>query len=515
MIRICKINRGAFSCVGGFVPILPLLLILLLFSLCLPPNTAAYDLEKSVRRYTLKNGLKVLLMERRLSPTVSLCIRHQVGAVDENDGKTGTAHFLEHMMFKGTKTIGTLDYKKEKPILAAIAKTGRELDLEKMKGAKADAKRIASLSDQRRILQEKAKTLTVSDEIDRLYTENGGTDSNASTGQDLTTYHVSLPSNKIELWARIESDRIKNPVFREFYSERDVVMEERRQRVESDPEGKLYEQFLAAAFIAHPYRRPVLGWPSDMRFLDADYMEEFFKRYHAPNNTVIAIVGDINPAATMRIIEKYFGSILPQKPAPTLTTEEPPQKEERRVNVLFDASPQVAIGYHKPAPPDRDDYTLDMAAEILARGRTSRLYKLLVEKMRIAQSVHTFNGLPGSKYPNLFAIFAKPLNPHTVSEVETAIYSEIEKLKKEPVSEREMEKTRNQMKADYVRDLNSNSGLANKLSYYEALMGDFRYATDYLAMIEKITSNDIMQAAKKYLNRENRTVAAIVGKGQE
>ncbi len=500
---------------SGFRNILLLLLILWCSSLLVPPNSQGYDLEKSVRRVTLKNGMKVLMLERHLSPTVSLYIRHRVGAVDEIDGKTGTAHFLEHMMFKGTKTIGTRNYKKEKPILDEIAKTGSALDLERMKGAKADAKRIASLAERLQGLQEKAKKLIISDEIDRLYTENGGVDINASTGQDLTTYHVSLPSNKLELWARIESDRIRNPVFREFYSERDVVMEERRQRVESDPDGKLYEQFLAAAFVAHPYRRPVLGWPSDMRFLDPEHMATFFRQYHAPNNTVVAVVGDIDPARTLKLIERYFGPIPAQTVAPSPVTEEPPQKEERRVTVYFDANPQVTIGYHKPGPPDRDDYTLDMTAEILARGRTSRLYKLLVENMRIAESVYTVNGTPGSRYPNLFAIFAKPLAPHTVAEVETAIYAELDRLKREPVSQREMEKTRNQMKADYVRDLNSNSGLASKLSYYEAIMGDFRYATEYLAMIEKITTDDIMQTAKKYFTPENRTVAAIVGKGRE
>lgn len=501
--------------ISKIIAISLLFLIAIVPSFPLSQTAAAYDLEKNVHRFILKNGLTVLLMQRHLSPTVSFYIRHKVGAVDEIDGKTGTAHFLEHMMFKGTKTIGTRNHKREKPLLDSIAKTGRAMDRERMKGAKADKKRIATLSGQLQKLQEKEKKLIVSDEIDRLYTENGGTDVNASTGYDLTSYQVSLPSNKIELWARIESDRIKNPVFREFYSERDVVMEERRQRVESNPDGKLYELFLAAAFIAHPYRRPILGWPSDMRFLDAEHMEQFFKQFHAPNNTVIAIVGDLNPARTMRIVEKYFGSIPPQKSAPALITEEPPQREERRVEIIFDASPQVAIGYHKPAPPDPDDYAMDMLAEILARGRTSRLYKLLVEKMRIVQSVYAINGLPGSKYPNLFALFAKPLNPHTVSEIEAAIYTELDALKTKPVTDRELEKTRNQLKADYVRDLNSNYGMASKLSYYEALMGDYRYVTDYLAVIEKISADDIMRVAKKYLNRENRTVTAIIGKGQE
>ena len=256
-------------------------------------NAFAYDLEKHVKEFTLANGLRILIVERHLSPTVSLYIRYKVGAVDEADGRTGTAHFLEHMLFKGTKTIGTKDYLKEKKLLAERDVTINALDFEKLMGDKGDKKKIAQLQYQLENIRKKAKTCVVENEIDRLYKENGGTDLNASTGYDLTTYHVSLPSNKIELWARIEADRMSNPVFREFYSEREVVMEERRQTIESDPERKLMELFLAGAFIVHPYRRPIIGWASDMPFLNIDYMESFFKTYHSPNNTVIAVVGDI------------------------------------------------------------------------------------------------------------------------------------------------------------------------------------------------------------------------------
>ncbi len=247
-----------------------LLLVSILFSFCIYGTGFSYDLEKRVSKHTLANGLKILLVERHLSPIVSFYIRHRVGAVDDADGRTGTAHILEHMLFKGTKTIGAKNYAKEEKVLKSIAKTGRALDLEKKKGKDADKSRIESLTGELEALQNRHKELFVENEIDRLYTENGADDINASTGQDLTSYHTSLPSNKIELWARIEADRMANPVFRQFYSERDVVMEERRQRIESNPEGQLYEQFLAAAFIAHPYRRPIIGWASDIRFLDIE-----------------------------------------------------------------------------------------------------------------------------------------------------------------------------------------------------------------------------------------------------
>jgi predicted Zn-dependent peptidase len=342
--------------------------------------------------------------------------------------------------------------------------------------------------------------------------ENGGENVNASTGQDLTTYHVSLPSNKIELWARIEADRMTRPVFRGFYTERNVVMEERKQRIESEPEGQLYEQFLAAAYIAHPYRRPILGWPADMKFLSLDYMETFFKRYHAPNNTIIAVVGDIVPANTLEIIKKYFGAIPSRHLDPSPITEEPPQKGERRVYIVSDANPQMIIGYHKPTMPDYDDYVFDVIECILSKGRTSRFYKVLVEEKTFAESVHAVNGLPGAKYNNLFAIFAKPRHPHTSAELESAIYDEIEILKTKSVTEKELQKVKNQIKADFIRNLNSNSGLANLLSYFEAVTGSYEYITDHIKVIERVTSDDIMRVAKKYLTPDNRTVAKLVYK---
>ncbi len=469
----------------------------------------SYDLEKRVREFTLKNGLKVLMLERHLSPTVSFYIRHRAGAVDEISGRTGTAHLLEHMMFKGTKTIGTKNFKEEKKILDEIRRVGNAFDMERVKGNTADKEKLKRLSQQLKNLQKRGKKWIVGNEIGRLYTENGGVNLNASTGQDLTTYHVSLPSNKIELWARIASDRMTNPVFREFYSERDVVMEERKQTTESVPDRKLTEQFLASAFTAHPYRRPVLGWASDMRFLNIDYTREFFKAYYAPNNTVIAVVGDISPDVTIDIIKKYFGAIPHQELPLSHITKEPEQKGEKRTELIYDASPRIIIGYHKPTLPSFDDYVFDVIDSILSRGRTSRLFKKLVEEKGIAESVNTTNGITGARFPNLFAIFATPRHPHTNKEVENAIYEELEKLKSEPVTRREIEKIKNRLKTDLIKGLNSNSGLASKLSYFEAVTGDFRYITDHINVIEKITPEDIMKTAKKYFNQNNRTVAVL------
>ena len=483
-------------------------LFFFLFSYSKPCD--AYDLTDRVKEFTLENGLTVLIVERHTGPTVSLYISHPTGATDEGDGHTGTAHFLEHLRFKGTETIGTRNFNEEKQILRKVHETGIALDREEIKGDSADGQRVKELRERLETLQAEAEKWSVPGEIDRLYTENGGGDLNASTGQDITTYHVSLPANRIELWARIESDRLANPVFREFYSERKVILEERKQRVASDPGGKLLEQFLSTAFMVHPYRRPILGWAPDMRFLDLDYTRQFFRTHYAPNNTTITIVGDVSPEGVMKIIRRYFGPLPPQKIPVGRVTEEPVQQGERRTQVVFDAAPRIIIGYHKPTLPSFDDLVFDVIDTILSEGRTSRFFKVLVKEKGIASEVKTASGYPGARYPNLFVIFAEPVSPHTTGELEGAIYEELDRLKRERVALQELEKAKNRLKADILRGLSTNSGLAGMLSYYETVAGDWRYITTFLDLLEKVTPEDIMTIAKKYLNRHNRTVAELV-----
>jgi predicted Zn-dependent peptidase len=491
----------------SFTIILALIVFFVLVS-----SSFGFDLESKVIKTKLKNGITVLMLERHISPTVSLYIRHRVGAVDEVEGESGAAHFLEHMMFKGTKSIGTRNYPAEKKILEAIEKTGNALDKEKQKGAKADEQIIQKLITQFKKLQDQQKKYFIPNEIDRLYTENGGLDMNASTGHDVTTYQVSLPSNKIELWARIESDRLMNPVFREFYTERDVIMEERRQRVESDPQGKLYEQFLLTAYRVHPYRKPVLGWTEDMKNLTPDSVNKIFRKYKAPESIVIAVVGDINPQKTLRLIEKYFWLVPASVEKKMEIPAEPKQTEERRITVNFDANPMMIIGYHKPAAPAYKDYVFDVVETILTKGRTSRLYNLLVTEMGIAESVSASNGTPGTKYPNLFTIFAAPRNRHTNAQLEEVILSEIEKLKTDQISDEELAKAKNQIKMAYIQGLDSNSEIASTISYYEVLLGDYKYFANYLNVIDKVTAADIQNAARLYFNRENRTIAQLTKK---
>ncbi len=485
-------------------------LSLLWLALFLPPPEAySVSLEDRVKEYTLENGMKVLLLERHQSPTLSLYIRFRVGAVDENMGMTGTAHLLEHMLFKGTKTLGTKNYAEEEKILSRIDSVALALESQKSKDEKADKEFVKYLEESLKSLQSEHKRWVVKDEIGLLYSENGAVGFNAMTGQDTTTYVVSLPSNRLELWARIESDRLLNPVLREFYSERDVVMEERRRSIDSQPGGKLVENFLAASFMAHPYGRPVIGWPSDIAHLEKAPTEDYFRTFYSPENTVLAVVGDLQPESTMDMIRKYFERIPRQVLPPPLKTREPQQQGERRVRVEDDANPELIIGFHKPNPPHPDDAVCEIIEGILSSGRTSRFYRHLVEKEKIAVSASASNGFPGERYPNLFALFAAPRYPHTVAELEKALLSELERLKSEPVSERELQKIKNQIQTELLRNLDSNSRLAFWLSYGQSVFGDWKYVLERMKSYDRITAEDVLRVARKYFIATNRTVATL------
>jgi len=467
------------------------------------------DLESRVVEETLPNGMRVIVLPRHQSPTVSLSMQFRVGAAQEAEGASGLAHLLEHMMFKGTRTLGTRDWAAERPLLERIEAIVDDLDAQRRKGPGADAAQVQALEARLAAVQQEARAFVVKDEIDAIYVANGSHDFNASTGVDITTYKISLPANRLPLWARIESERLREPVMREFYSEREVVREERRQSYENDPSRKLMELLFASAFIAHPYRRPVIGWDGDVRFLRAPAAERFFRTWYAPNNTVLAAVGDLDPQAFLALVRAAFGPIPAQQLPAETATPEPEQTGERRVTLVSDARPEVMIGYHKPTLPTFEDYVFDLIDGLLTAGRTSRLYRRLVEEKQVAVRVSTINGLPGGRYPNLFTITATPRAPHTAAEVEAEIDAELARLAVEPVAPEEVARVKNQLRADLVRGLQSNEGLASTLAYYETLAGDWRYLTTHLAKLETITPADIQAIAAKYLRQENRTVAVI------
>src|SRR5262245_19993666 len=498
--------------------------IIALITLLLSPSlviAASSGLADRVIEHKLANGMTVLMVERHQAPVVSLNMTFGVGGVNEQVGQTGLAHLYEHMAFKGTRTVGTKDYEKEKPVLDELHRVGTELEQRQREIARRSAEmqvdaneKAATETLQKRFkeLQDQALQYVQGNEMALLYQRHGGVGLNASTGKDLTRYVISLPSNRLPLWAAIESDRMANPVLREFYKERGVVMEERRLRNDDSPNGLLFETFTSAAFRAHQYGVPTIGWESDILSLTPAATEAFFKTYYGPGRATIGIVGDINPKEVIALIENTFGKIPAGPPPPQIVTVEPPQRGERRVEVEFDAEPSVAIGFHKPGLGHPDDYVFDVIDELLTDGPTSRLYQQLVRDGRLAASVHSDANYPGVRSSNLFVLSATPLAPHTTGEVETAILAELERLKSEPVSPKELERIINNLDADMVRALRSNSGLASQLALYQTVAGDWRYVLKARDKIAAVTPADIQRVATQYFTKSNRTVAMLVKK---
>jgi len=475
----------------------------------LAAGTDTLSLENRIVEHVLPNGIDLLILERHFSPTVSIRMMFRTGSVDEISGKTGLAHMFEHMMFKGTKTLGTTNYALEAPLLQQVDALHQAIDQEKEKGEKADEKRIGELIDQVREVEEKANALVTPNELWNIYEREGASELNADTSSDYTQYIVDLPSNKIKLWAILDSDRVRNPVFRQFYQEREVVKEERRMRVDTNPEGKLYEEFIGAAYHAHPYRHPTLGWDADLNHLYVTDLVDFYKRYYTPNVLTIAVVGDVNAKDVIALVEQYFGDWTVPASARVLPTQEPSQPGERRVTIKFDAQPHAVVGFHIPAYPDPDQVVSYAMAHLLGSGTTSRLYKALVEKKKVATAVDTGQDYPGERYPSLFIISAATRYPRTNDEVIKTIEEELERLKKEPIADWEMEKIRSAVEVGILDTLQTNGGMASTLAYNQTVFKDWRYLLRFQKQIHDMTSQDLQNFARKYFTNENRTVGVM------
>jgi predicted Zn-dependent peptidase len=480
------------------------------------------NLAERVVEHRLSNGMTVLMVERHQTPVVSINLTFGVGGMNEQVGQTGLAHLYEHMAFKGTRTVGTKDYEQERAVLEELHRVGTELERSQSDAGAgkagrdgADQQQLGELQQRFKELQDKAGEFVLGNEMALLYQRHGAVGLNASTGKDITRYVINLPANRLPLWAALEADRMAHPVLREFYKERGVVMEERRLRTDDSPTGLLYETFTSTAFQAHPYGVPTIGWASDIQSLTPAEAEEFFKTYYGPNNATVALVGDIKPKEVIALLETTFGKIPPAPPPPPIVTREPPQRGERRVEVEFDAEPALAIGFHKPALGHSDDFVFDVIDSVLTEGTTSRLYSKLVKEKRLAVSVMSDTNYPGVQAPNLFVIAATPRAPHTAAEVEAAILEEVERLKTEPVSAKELERVINNLDADLVRSLRSNSGLASQLSFYQTVAGNWRYILQARDRIASVTAEDIQRVASQYLVRANRTVGVLVKKPAE
>jgi predicted Zn-dependent peptidase len=468
------------------------------------------EFEESVTEHSLANGMEFIIVERHEVPVVSFYVHADVGGVEEQVGQTGLAHMFEHMAFKGTSRIGTKDFEKEKAALAKVDQAYAAWQVERHKRGQADPEKLKQLEAAFREAQKEADQYVESNEFAQAVEENGGVGLNAGTGYDSTVYLFNLPSNKLELWFSLESARFIDPVLREFYKERDVVIEERRLRVESQPVGNLVEEFLSVAYKSHPYGRALGGWRSDLENFTRQQAKQFFRAYYVPSNLTAVIVGDVDPQETIRLAEIYFGRIPAGTPPQPVWTEEPPQQGERRTVVHAQAQPFLLIGYHKPDVRHPDDAVFNAVQDILAGGRTSRLYRSLVQDKKMAAVASGFPGFPGQKYPNLFVFFAVAAPGHTNEENEEAMLAEIDRLKTELVTEEELERVKRRARAQLVQQLDSNSGLAGQLASYQVQTGDWRNLFRRLEAIDKVTREDIQRVAQTYFTDRNRTVGYLV-----
>lgn len=491
------------------MPIRKFFTLLVILALWAPALVQAKPkgLLDGVEEFTLDNGMKFLLLKRQGAPVFSAYIRIKAGGVDEEDGKTGIAHLLEHMAFKGTSTIGTRDHEKEKVLLA-------KLEVLHDKKLQTNGATRQQLEKQMQQVMEEASELVVKEEFSKIYQRNGATGLNATTSQDLTSYFVTLPNTKLELWAYLESSRLKDPVFREFYSERQVVGEERRMRVEDSPFGKLYESFIQLSFDKSPYRRPTIGFKEDIQKLSATDLKEFYQKYYVPSNAVGAIVGNIDLPETKRILKEYFGDWSPGNRPSEEFPEEPKPTKPKTETVPFDAKPALAMGYLKPNMPHPDDYVFDVLDAVLCRGRTARLYKRWVIKERIAQGVNCSPSTPGSRLDNLFFIYAAITTGVAPEKLIQSFDDELEKIIKEGVDEKELKKAKKSILSQWYFDLSSNSDLAEALSYFEAVGGDWRYILNHQKKIQAVKSKDIVRVIKEYMTPEKRRWAYLKPEGK-
>jgi predicted Zn-dependent peptidase len=483
-----------------------------LFFLAASPDYARISdpgsyLAKNVVTRKLPNGITVILLNRGYAPVLALEISFRVGSVDESYRTMGAAHLLEHMLFKGTDTIGTRNFAKERPIIRRLEALGETVD--RLKLTDPGNTRIPELEAEMKRLMSEESRYVESSPYDRKYSENGAIGFNASTSKDMTNYYVELPANKLAMWAKMESERLMNPVLREYYLERNNVLEERLMRYDSMGSGLLFERFIATAFIAHPYRHPIIGWRSNIPYLSIADVRRFYHDYYIPSRMTITVVGMQDTNRSFELIGRYFGRIEPRRDPEPVTVKEPRQSGERRFTLVFESEPYLMIGWHKRGFPSRDDYVCEVIAEVLAGGKSSRLYRSLVMEKKIASSVSAWNGVPGSRFDNLFVIFATPAPTHSTCALERAIYEQMENFFK-TVREREVSKVVNGIESGMVFDLETNKGIARMLSEYQTLFGDWRYAVDYISVIKGIGPGDIREMKDKYFTPQNRTVGVLV-----
>jgi predicted Zn-dependent peptidase len=482
------------------------------------PVSAEARAQVPVDEFTLDNGMHFLLVRKPEQATVMGGWVAHVGSANERPGITGVAHFFEHMMFKGTRKIGTKNITRDLEIIQeqerlqdkirGIYRVQRERyrrgEIDDPYDPANQPPELVELEQQFQKLVDEQRSLMVKDEYDKIYTAAGASGINATTNQDSTVYWVTVPANKLELWFWMESDRLYEPVFREFYSERDVVQEERRLRVESTPTGPFDEQLNAMFWISHPYKWEPIGWMSDLKTLSLADAKDFFSTFYAPNNITVALVGNFDPAEVRRLAREYFGRIpRGEKPVPDVVTLEVPQLAEKRMNAECDCQPQVAMQFHTVPFEHKDSYAIDII-EGLLNGQTGRLNKDLILQQKIAASASADQ--QSRKYNGWLTLSAETQGDASTADLEASLWSEVERLKKEPVPAEELQKVKNQVVASSYRRLQSPFFLLLQLLFYDG-WGDWTYLNTWADQTLAVTPADVQRVAEKYLTVENRTVA--------
>lgn len=454
-------------------------------------------LTEQVQERTLSNGLKVFFYHRGSAPVFAGLVAVRLGGVDEPVGKTGISHLLEHLAFKGTPLIGSKDYAREKVLL-------EEEDLLRSKAAPTtiEAARLAQVTTE-------LEAVSDGESLTEEFTRRGASGLNATTSKELTIYFVNMPRTAFEFWAWIESERLVNPVFRQFYLERDVVLEERRMRYEDDPLGKLYEHLLMTAFSVHPFRDPVIGYERDLLSLTRSDVAYYHSNYYVPSNLAVSVVGDVDPDRDLPILEKYFGRLSGSKARPPhITVEEPQQTAERSVTIQHPSSPSIYIAYKKTAYPHRDDAPISMLEEILAGSVIAPLYEELVKKRRVASSVNVFEA-PGNSAPNLFLFSISPRHPHTNNDVLKAFDEVIADFIATGPTAEQVAIAQRGLTVDHLAELRSNMSLARQFASSHLMYGDWKANLDWFAQVLQVSREDVGRVAREYLQPERRTIARL------
>jgi predicted Zn-dependent peptidase len=465
--------------------------------------------EKRITTKVLPNGLTLIVCERPEAPVFSFSTFIDAGDVNDPSGESGLAHMFEHLAFKGTSQIGTKNYPAEKIALAKVEAANNAYEAEYLKPVGRDEKKLEELKKAFVDAQTAAEKYVIPNQFTEVAEANGAHGLNAETGLDDTQFYWSMPENRLELWAWLESGRLSDTVAREFYKERDVVMEERRMRTDSNPIGRMIEQLLATAYVAHNYGRSGIGWPSEVSQINATEAMAFHKKYYVAGDIVVAVVGDVKASEAMPMLVKYFSKV-PGGPKPEdMTTVEPQQFAEKSVVIREQTQPFYIEGYHRPNYRSPDDAVYDAIQDIMSNGRVSRMYRSLVEQQQIAAEAAGFSPFPGDKYPSLFAFFAVPLPGHTPAQMRDAIHKEIDKLKAEDVTDAELQMYKTRARADLLRGLADNQGLASALSEYQTRYGDWRELFLQLDKVDKVTKADIRRVANEVFVASNRTSTEI------